>query len=115
MASNLLSLNPSKTEFLLIDLPKQLSYISLLTLPYRLYLLHACNLDVIFDSNSTSVSDCISAFCKSAFSHVHNMREVHSYLSQHTAVTTATIHIHFRRECQHSISLNLPASQLNHI
>ena len=68
MSSNFLSLNPSKTEFLLVGLHQQLSKLSnpIIHLPNNVTLLpvySARNLGVIFDSNLT-FSQHISAVSK---------------------------------------------------
>ena len=74
MSSNFLFLNPSKTEFLVIGLSKQLEKLDHATicLPNDVLLSpvdSACNLGVIFDGNLT-ISDHISAVSKSFRSHV---------------------------------------------
>jgi hypothetical protein len=71
MSANLLSLNQSKTEFLLIGLPKQLPKISdpTLLMPSNVTITPtdaARNLGVIFDSSLT-MSDHISSVSKSCF------------------------------------------------
>jgi hypothetical protein len=58
MSSNFLSLNPSRTEFLLVGLPRQLSKLSnpIIHLPNNVSLspVHSTpNVGVIFDSNFT--------------------------------------------------------------
>src|SRR5664279_3937025 len=77
MSSNMLSLNQSKTEFLLVGLPKQLSKISnpIIQMPSGVSLSavsSARNLVVIFDS-TLSMSDHISAISKSCFSHIRDL------------------------------------------
>ena len=98
MASNFLSLNPVKTEFLLIGLPAQLAKIHTPTLTISSNttiqsVSSARNLGVIFDSN-LSFSDHISYISKSCFSHIRDLRHIRSTLDHKTACTIATSLIH---------------------
>jgi hypothetical protein len=77
MSSNFLSLNPSKTEFLLVGLPQQLSKLSnpMIHLPNNITLspiYSAPNLGVIFDSNLT-FSKHISTVSKSCFYYIRDL------------------------------------------
>ena len=98
MASNFLSLNPTKTEFLLIGLPAQLAKIHNPTLTISSNttiqaVSSARNLGVIFDSN-LSFSDHISYISKSCFSHIRDLRRIRSTLGHRAACTIATSLIH---------------------
>jgi len=80
MSSNFLSLNPSKTEFLILGLLQQLSKLSNPTthLPNNAILSYADsarNLGVIFDTN-LSIAQHNSAVSKSCF---HNIRELRCF------------------------------------
>ena len=80
MSSNFLSLNPSKTELILIGLPQQLSELSnpIIHLPNNITLspVHSArNLGIIFDSNLT-FSQHISAVSKSRFYHIRDLRRI---------------------------------------
>jgi len=86
MTANLLTLNSSKTEFLLIGLQQQLNKI------------HNCsfnttdsarNLDFIFDSHLT-FSDQISFLSKSCYCHIRVLRCIRLYLGSKTASINAT-------------------------
>ena len=119
MSSNMLSLNQSKTEFLLIGLPKQLSKISnpIIQMPSGVSLSavsSARNLGVIFDS-TLSMSDHISAISKSCFSHIRDLRRIRNTLDLTTAKTIATSLVHSRLDYCNSLFLNLPSSQLNRL
>jgi hypothetical protein len=77
MSSNFLSLNPSKTEFLIIGLRQQLAKLShpTISLPNSVTLCpvkSARNFGVIFYS-SLSFSEHISAISKSCFSHIQDL------------------------------------------
>ena len=98
MSANLLSLNQSKTEFLLIGLPKQLSKISdpALLMPSNVTITptdSARNLGVIFDSSLT-FSDHISSVSKSCFLSIRDLRRIRNTLDHSTAQTIATSLIH---------------------
>jgi Reverse transcriptase (RNA-dependent DNA polymerase) len=86
MSANLLMLNPSKTEFLHIGIPKQLSKIenpSLSITPFVTFspVSSARNLGVLFDSN-LSQFDHISSIIKSRIFHVRDIRRLELILDQ---------------------------------
>jgi hypothetical protein len=86
MSANLLMLNPSKTEFLLIALPKQLSKIENPSLSVTASVnlspvSSARNLGVQFDSN-LSLSDRISSIIKPRLFHVRDIRRLEPILDQ---------------------------------
>jgi hypothetical protein len=115
MSSNFLSLNTSKTEFLLIGLPQQLSKLSnpIIHLPNNVTLspVHSArNLGVIFDSNLT-FSQHISAVSKSCFYHIRDLRRIRNTIDQPTACTIATSLIHSKLDYCNSLLLNLPSTQ----
>ena len=119
MASNFLSLNPSKTEFLLIGLPTQLSKISDAVLHLSSEttvspIPAARNLGVIFDSNM-SMSDHISTLSKISLSQIRDIRRIRSNLDHNTARTIVTSLIHSRLDYCNSLFLNLPVSQLKRL
>jgi len=76
MTANLLTLNSSKTEFLLVGLPQQLAKIntSLLITTHS-----ARNLGFIFDEHLT-FSDHISALSKSCYYRIRELRCLRPYL-----------------------------------
>jgi len=87
MSANLLSLNQSKTEFLFIDLPAQLSKISYpsLLMPSNVTITpaqSARNLGVIFDS-TLSMSDHISSVSKYCFLSIRDLRRIRNTLLFH--------------------------------
>ena len=119
MSSNMLSLNHSKTQFLIIGLPKQLEKLSdpLLKMSSGLAISpvsSARNLGVIFDS-SLSMSEHISAISKSCFFHIRDLRRIRNTLDLQTAKTIATSLIHTRLDYCNSLFLNLPSYQLNRL
>jgi len=90
MTANLLTLNSSNTEFLLIGLSKQLAKInkSSLTTTHS-----ARNIGFIFDKPFT-FSDQISSVSKSCYCHIHQLRCIRPYLDTKTASTIATSIVH---------------------
>ena len=119
MASNFLSLNSSKTEFLLIGLPTQLAKIDnpSLSMPSSTSIkpvASARNLGVIFDSN-LSFSDHISYISKTCFAHIRDLRRICNTLHHTTACTIATSLIHSKLDYCNSLFLNLNCQQTNRL
>ena len=119
MSSNFLSLNPSKTEFLIIGLPQQLSKLNspVIHLPNNVTLspvTSARNLGVIFDNNLT-FSQHISAISKSCFLNIRDLRRIRNTIDQTTACTIATSLVHSKIDYCNSLLLNLPATQTNRL
>ena len=115
----MLSLNHSKTEFLLIGLPKQLSKIAnpLIQMSPNVSLppvSAARNLGVIFDS-TLSMSDHISAVSTSCLFHIRDLRRIRNTLDLNTAKIIATALVHSRLDYCNSLFLNLPSYQLNRL
>ena len=109
MTANLLTLNSSKTEFLLIGLSKQFAKInnSSLTTTHS-----ARNLGFIFDEHLT-FSDQISSVSKSCYYHIrHQLRCIRPYLDTKTASTIATSTVHSKLD--YCNSLSQPAQVSDH-
>ena len=87
MTANLLTLNSSKTEFLLIGVNKQLAKInnSSLTTTHS-----ARNLSFIFDEHLT-FSDQISSVSKSCYYRIRQLRCIRPYLDTKTASTSVVL------------------------
>jgi hypothetical protein len=119
MTSNFLSLNPSKTEFLLLGLPRQLDKLQnpKISLPGNVVLspvTSARNLGVIFDSNM-SLSEHISAISKSCFQHIRDLQRIRNTINLSTACTIASSLIHSKLDYCNSLLLNLPVSSLKRL
>ena len=99
MSANLLTLNSSKTEFLLIGLSKQLAKInhSSLTTTHS-----ARSLGFIFDEHLT-FSDQISSVTKSCYYHIRQLRCIRPYLDTKTASTIATSIVHSKLDYCNSL------------
>ena len=109
--ANLLTLNSSKTEFLLIGLSKQLAKInnSSLTTTYC-----ARNLGFIFDEHLT-FSDQISSVSKSCYYHIRQLRCIRPYFDTKTAYTIATSTVHSKLDYCNSLYHNLPKFQITRL
>ena len=119
MTANLLILNPSKTESILISQPQQLSKIHSpsLSLPLAQSILpcsSARNLGFVFDS-SFSFSQQISKLSSSCHYHIRDLRRIRNSLDHKTAATITTSLVHFSLDYYNSLYYSLPASQLHRL
>jgi hypothetical protein len=119
MSANFLSLNPSKTEFLIIGLPQQLSKLNSpsLHLPDNITLSpvdFARNLGAIFDKNLTFAQH-ISSVSKACFLNIRDLRRIRNTIDHSTACTIATSLIHTKIDYCNSLFLNLPATQTHRL
>ena len=111
MSANLLTLNSSKTEFLIIGLKQQLCKIDNTSLNTT----HSArNLGFIFDENLT-FSDQISSLSKSCYSHIRVLRCIRPYLDSKTASTIAASIVHSKLDYCNSLYFNLLKSQINRL
>jgi len=113
MSANLLTLNSSKTEFIIIGLKQQLSKIDNSSLNTT----HSArNLGFIFDEHLT-FSDQISSLSNSCYSHIRELRCIRLYLDSKTASTIAAFTVHSKLDCCNSLyyNYNLPKSQINRL
>ena len=119
LTANLLTLNPSKTEFMLMGLPQQLSKIhshshSLPPAQSILPCSSARNLGFVLDS-SLSFSQQISKLSSSCHYHIRDLRRIRNSLDHKTAATIATSLVHFCLDYCNSLYYSLLASQLHHL
>ena len=111
MAANLLTLNSSKTEFLLIGLKKQGAKIHNSSLDTS----HSArNLGFIFDEHLT-FSDQITSLSKAFYYHIRQLRCIRPYLDSSTACTIATSIVHSKLDCCNSLYYKLHKSQLSRL
>jgi len=108
MTANLLTLNSSKTEFLLIGLSVQLAKISNSSVTTTHSARH---LGFIFDEQPP-FSDQISSVSKSCYYHIHQLYCIRPYLDTRTASTIATSIIHSKLD--YCNSLSQPAQVSDH-
>ena len=116
MSSNYLTLNPSKTEFLLIGLPQQTSKIvnpslSLSSTKPIMSSLSANNLGVIYDL-TLSFSKQISSLSSACHYHIRDLRRIRHTLDFTTATTIATALVHSRLDYCNSLYHGLPITQI---
>jgi len=119
MTSNFLSLNPSKTEFLLIGLPQQLAKINqpVLHLPENTTVTpvtNARNLEIVFDSNF-SFKQHINFLTKTCLYHCRDLRRIRSSLDFGTARIIATALVNSKLDYCNSLYYRLPSSQINQL
>src|SRR6218665_934168 len=119
VTSNLICLNPSKTEFILIGLREQLKKIPDPSISLNSTSTHTFtptspvrNLGVIFDQN-LSFSDHITHLSRSCFMHICDLRRICPMLDLKTASTIATSIIHAKLHYCNSLFLNIGITQLN--
>ena len=119
MSANLLTLNSSKTEFLIIGLKQQLSKINNNDLDLSKIdnsslntTLSARNLGFIFDENLT-FSDQISSLSKSCYSHIRQLRCIRPYLDSKTAIAASIVYSNL--DYCNSLYYNFPKSQTNRL
>jgi len=111
MTANLLTLNSSKTEFLVIGLKNQLAKIHNSSLDTS----HSAqNLGFIFDEYLT-FADQITALSKACYYHIHQLRCIRPYLDSSTACTIATSILHSKLDYCNSRYYKLPKSQLSRL
>ena len=119
MTSNLLSLNPSKTQFMLISLPQQISKLSnpSLSLPSNHPITptdSARNLGFIFDLSLTFSKQILSLFSAWNY-HIRDLRSIRHTLHLKTASVIATSLVHSKLDYCNSLYLNLPQKQISRL
>ena len=109
--TNRLSVNPSKTEFLLIGTPQQRSKVFDSTIHFRNLNLTptdtARNLGVTFDSNLNLRSH-ISSVSRSSFYHIRQLRQIRDVLDFDSAVILANALVHSKLDFCNSLLYGLP-------
>ena len=119
MSSNYLTLNPAKTEFLLIGLPQQTSRIanpslSLPTTKPIMPSLPAKNLCFIFDS-TLSFSKQNSSLSSACHYHICDLHRIRHTLDYTTATTIITALVHSRLDYCNYLYHGLPITQINRL
>ena len=108
---NRLSVNPNKTEYLLIGDPKARSEIVNSSVTFQNHTLcpseSARNLGVIFDSN-LDFKDHISAVCRASFFHIRQLRQIRSSLDKNSAIILANSIVHSKLDYCNSLLYGLP-------
>ena len=117
-SSNRLSLNPSKTEFLIIGTRQQrlkLASTSIAFCGSTLTPVSKCrNLGVTFDSD-LSFKAHISAVCSSSFYHIRRLRQVRSSLDIDSAIVLANSLVSSKLDYCNSLLYHLPDSSIDRL
>jgi len=115
---NKLSINPSKTEYLLIGTPLQTSKVLDSSIYFRDIKLSntesARNLGVTFDSSLTFNSH-IASVCRSAFFFIRQLRQLRSSLDFDSSVILANSIIHTKLDYCNSLFSGLPNSSISRL
>ncbi len=117
MSANFLSLNTSKTEFMVFGTDLQLAkldkpYITLADNTLITPVSSARNLGFIFDKN-LSLHEQITSLSKSCFFHIKDLRRIRPNLDLRTASIIATSLVHSKLDYCNSLYLNLPSYELD--
>src|SRR5207244_686283 len=116
LSSNRLSVNPSKTEYLLLGNPQQRSKLVSSSIFFRGNILtpsdKCCNLGVIFDSDLT-IKNHISDVCRSSFYYIRQLRQIRASLDTNSAVLLANALVSSKLDYCNFLFYNLPANYLN--
>ena len=110
--ANRLSVNPDKTEYLLIGTQQQRSKVMDATVHFQNLALcptdSARNLGVIFDSNLDFKKQ-ISAVCRASFFHIRQLRQIRSSLDRNSAIIHANSIVHSKLDYCNSLLFGLPS------
>jgi hypothetical protein len=116
--SNRLSLNPSKTEYLIIGTPHQRAKMVSSVIPFSDNQLHptpsARNLGFIFDSDLSHTKH-ISSVCQSSFFHIRQLRQIRPCLDQNSATILANSLVSTKLDYCNSLYYGLPASSIKRL
>ena len=118
LTSNRLSVNPSKTEFLIIGTPQQRSKLTATTLTFQGTLLTPAdstrNLRFSFDKDLSAKAH-ISSVCKSSYFQIRQLRQVRSSLDKNSAIILANSLVSSKLDYCNSLYYNLPAVSLDRL
>ena len=118
LSLNRLTVNPSKTEFLLIGTPQQRSKITNSTLFFQNTGInpssHARNLGVEFNSN-LSYTEHISNICRTSFFQIRQLRQIRPSLDTNSAKLLANALVSSKLDYCNSLLYNLPDTSINRL
>ena len=118
LSSNYLSLNPSKTEYLLIGNNQQRSKVTSDTLSFSGCVIQpsssARNLGVTFEPN-LSLCKHISFVCKSSFHAIRLLRQIRPSIDHHSAVLLANSLVSSKLDYCNSLYYGLPSNSLHRL
>ena len=109
---NRLSVNPSKTEYLLVGTPQQRSKITNSSVHFQNLTLcptdSVRNLGVIFYSD-LNFKNHVSSICRSSFFYIRQLRQIRSSIDTNSAVILANSLVHSKIDYCNSLLFGLPA------
>ena len=115
---NRLSVNPSKTEFLLVGTPQQRSKLTATSVSFCGTVLtpsDSCrNLGVVFDSD-LSFKKHISNVCRLSFYHIRQLRQIRSSLYTNSAIILSNALVSSKLDYCNSLYYKLPACSINRL
>jgi hypothetical protein len=118
LTSNRLSVNPSKTEYLLVGTPQQRSKVLSSSLSFRGNDLtpssHVRNLGITFDSN-LSFTNHITNVCRSSFHQIRQLRQVRSSLDRNSTIILANALVSSKLDYCNSLLYSLPTSTIKRL
>jgi len=118
LTTNRLSVNPSKTEYLIIGTWQQRAKLTSSSLIFNGTPLtptdSARNLGVIFDQD-LSMKKHISSICQTSFYHIRQLRQVRSSLDTNSTMILANSLVSTKLDYCNSLFYGLPASSLNRL
>lgn len=118
LTSNRLTVNPSKTEYLIIGTPQQRSKLPSTTIYFQntpiIPSSSARNLGFVFDSGLSHKKQ-ISSVCQSSYLYIRQLRQIRSVLDTNTATVLANSLISSRLDYCNSLYYNLPDSSITRL
>jgi hypothetical protein len=118
LISNRLSVNPSKTEYLIIGTHQQRAKLVTSSISFQGTILTPTdstrNLGVIFDKD-LSLKHQISAICKTSYYHIRQIRQVRSSLDKNSAIILANSLVSSKLDYCNSLYYGLPAISLDRL
>lgn len=118
LTSNRLSVNPSKTEYLIIGTHQQRAKLLTSSISIQGTILTPTdstrNLGVIFDKD-LSFKNHISAICKTSYYHIRQLRQVRSSLDTNSAIILANSLVSSKLDYCNSLYYGLPAVSLDRL
>jgi hypothetical protein len=116
--ANRLTVNPSKTEYLLIGTPQQRSKVTSCSIQFHGTTLTpsgtARNLGIIYDSD-LSLKKHIASVCQTSFFHIRQLRQVRSSLDTNSAIILANSLVSSRLDYCNSLFYGLPDCSIHRL
>jgi hypothetical protein len=113
-----LTVNPAKTEYLLIGTPQQRAKVTSTSIQFQSIALNptlsARNLGVVFESDH-SFKKHISTVCQVSFFHIRTLRQIRPSLDLNSAILLANSLVSSRLDFCNSLLYGLPASSLHRL